>query len=65
MTWHLLADVTAARGTWAALLEPLGPGRVGHWVVIDGVSHDGLVLVRDPAGDAYAIPLADFVILWG
>lgn len=65
ITWELVSDITTLRGTWAALLEPLGLGPIGHWVVIDGISDDGLVLVRDPVGDAYGIPLADFALLWG
>lgn len=65
VTWELVSVLTTERGTWAALLEPMGLGDVGHWVVVDGVSHDGLVLVRDPVGEAYGIPLPDFAALWG
>jgi len=65
VNWRLIDGLTAERGSWAALLEPMGFGRVGHWVVVDGVSTDGLVLVRDPKGSAYGVPLSDFAILWG
>ena len=65
ISWHLVNKISMTRGTWAALLEPLGLGQVGHWVVIDGVTDDGVVLVRDPVGEAYGIPMADFAELWG
>lgn len=51
-------------GTWAALLEPNGPRRVGHWVVVDGLSEQEGVWVRDPVGQAYGIPVAEFLSLW-
>jgi ABC-type bacteriocin/lantibiotic exporter with double-glycine peptidase domain len=63
--WELLDFITRSRGTWAALLEPFGLAQMGHWVVVDGVSSEGLVLVRDPEGAAYGIPLGDFAELWG
>ena len=53
---------TAAR--WAALLEPQGPRHVGHWVVVDGVDRELLILVRDPVGEAYGIPMLEFLGLW-
>lgn len=65
VTWELLHLLSRTRGTWAALLEPSGLGTVGHWIVVDGVSQDGLVLVRDPAGESYGLPLASFVDMWG
>ncbi len=63
--WALLDRLTEAAGTWAALLEPLGLGAVGHWVVVDGVSDDGLVLIRDPKGEAYGMTVNDFALVWG
>ncbi len=48
------------RGTWAALLEPYGYRSAGHWVVVDGIDAAGVVLVRDPVGLAYGIPLEEF-----
>lgn len=62
--WELIAHISDTRGTWAALLEPHGPRHVGHWVVVDGISEDGIVRVRDPVGEAYGIPLAEFLSLW-
>jgi len=61
---ELVEFVCRRAGSWAALLEPFGPRRAGHWVVVDGVSPEGLVLVRDPAGSAYGIPMDDFARLW-
>lgn len=54
----------ARRGSWAALLEPRGPTLVGHWVVVDGLARDGLALIRDPVGAAYAVPVNQFEALW-
>lgn len=65
ISWGLVDFISRSRGTWAALLEPHGFGHVGHWVVVDGVSGDGLVLVRDPVGASYGVPLGDFAELWG
>lgn len=64
VTWKLLRALTDRYGSWAALLEPRGFRQVGHWVVVDGISDDGVVWVRDPAGSAYGIPLTDFAELW-
>jgi ABC-type bacteriocin/lantibiotic exporter with double-glycine peptidase domain len=50
--------------SWAALLEPGGPKHVGHWVVVDGVDVELLVMVRDPIGAAYGIPITEFLGLW-
>ena len=60
----LVQYLSDSRGSWAALLEPHGPRHVGHWVVVDGLSPDGLVLVRDPDGDAYGTPVEEFLTLW-
>lgn len=65
ITWELVDYISRARGTWAALLEPFGPLRTGHWVVVDGIDQEGLILVRDPAGSAYCVPLGTFARLWG
>jgi ABC-type bacteriocin/lantibiotic exporter with double-glycine peptidase domain len=64
VTRELVEFISGRAGSWAALLEPFGPTRAGHWVVVDGVSGDGLVLIRDPAGSAYGIPMDDFGRLW-
>lgn len=63
-TWDLVACISASQRSWAALLEPHGPRHVGHWVVIDDVSRERLVLVRDPVGRAYGIPMMEFLSLW-
>ena len=65
VTWSLVAEVCVSRGTWAALLEPHGHRLPGHWVVVDGITDEGLVLIRDPVGVAYGMPLRDFAVLWG
>ena len=65
INWELVDYLTTSRGSWAALLEPDGPTQLGHWVVVDGITSDGLVLIRDPSGAAYALPLGDFAGLWG
>lgn len=59
-SWMFVAQLTAERGSWAALLEPHGFHHIGHWVVVDGVSEDGIVWVRDPIGLAYGIPIEEF-----
>lgn len=56
--------LTRSRGSWGALLEPFGFRSVGHWVVVDGIDSAGVVLVRDPVGQAYGIPLEEFGALW-
>lgn len=43
-----LASVLTKTGSWAALLK--AGGRGAHWVVVDGVSRDGIMRVRDPGG---------------
>ncbi len=63
-TWDLVCEIGEDKGSWAALLEPFGPTHVGHWVVVDGVTGDGLVLVRDPIGESYGIPIQEFLTLW-
>jgi ABC-type bacteriocin/lantibiotic exporter with double-glycine peptidase domain len=50
------------RGSWAAQLIPHGY-RDGHWVVIDGLTEDDMIVVRDPAGSSYRMPLAEFADL--
>ena len=62
--WELLSRLSETRGTWSALLEPHGPRHVGHWVVVDGISDDGVVLLRDPEGSAYGTPIEEFLSLW-
>lgn len=62
--WELLEHLTRRYGTWAALLEPGGFRSVGHWVVVDGVTVDGLVAIRDPVGQVYGMPLGAFAELW-
>ena len=64
VTWELVGGLSRDLGTWAALLEPYGYRRAGHWVVVDGITEEGVVEIRDPAGEAYGIPLGDFAALW-
>lgn len=47
--------------SWATLL---GPGRIGHWVVVDGRDAEGRVLVRDPIGVRRRYPLGAFLEAW-
>lgn len=61
---QFIEDMTRERGSWAALLEPHGYRRAGHWVVVDGVSPEGEVLIRDPRGLAYGLAPQDFLRLW-
>lgn len=61
---ELVTDISAQRGSWAALLEPTGFREVGHWVVVDGVSDDEVILIRDPDGSAYGMPITEFLELW-
>lgn len=49
------------RGSWAALL---GRGRVGHWVVVDGIAADGRVKVRDPSGHRRLFRMDEFLAEW-
>ena len=65
VSWELLDFLCHSRGSWAALLQPRGPTSVGHWVVVDSITDEGLVLVRDPAAGAHGIPLGDFAAVWG
>ena len=62
--WNLVAALADSKGTSAALFEPLGFRHDGHWVVVDGISQEGVVWVRDPAGKAYGVPIAEFLDLW-
>jgi hypothetical protein len=64
VSWELIEQLSGSFGTFAALLQPNGPVAVGHWVVVDGITSDGLVLVRDPIGAAYGVPLGDFAVVW-
>ena len=47
-------------GSWAAML---GRGRVGHWVVVDGVQ-GGNVLIRDPARGTVEMAVDVFIEVW-
>lgn len=55
-------EVLGGRGSWAAQLIPHGR-RDGHWVVIDGLTEDDMLIVRDPIGSSYRMPLAEFADL--
>ena len=60
---YVLMQRANRHGTWAVLLLPNGPNHVGHWVVVDNIYPDSVV-VRDPVGQAFRIPIGDFVQLW-
>jgi hypothetical protein len=38
-------------------------GRRPHAIVVDGIT-DGMVLIRDPLGEAYKVTIEDFLCLW-
>lgn len=63
-SWDFVAGLTIERGSWAALFEPGGYRSIGHWVVVDEVSADGLVSIRDPRGEAITLPMEEFLRLW-
>ena len=50
------------RGSWAVLLVP-AKLREGHWVVVDGVTEEGAVAVRDPVGASYRMPSSELLHL--
>jgi len=60
----VVREICIRHGSWAALLEPHGFRRVGHWVVVDQVNNDGVILLRDPVGEAYGISAEEFASLW-
>ncbi len=50
-------------GSWSAMMWD--GGRVGHWVVVDGVNNAGMVMIRDPFnGTSYEMTQADFLNTW-
>ncbi len=52
----------ALRGrSWAALL---GPGRMGHWVVVDGLDRTDRVAVRDPTGHRRRFTVGAWTAAW-
>lgn len=57
---HSAFGALNATGSWAAML---GRGRVGHWVVVDGVQ-GGNVLLRDPARGAAGVSIDIFMEIW-
>lgn len=60
----LVANLCTA-GSWAALLEPSGVNHVGHWVVVDAVDVErAVIVVRDPIGLAFGVPIVAFTALW-
>lgn len=63
-TAPLVSWLCRRRGSWAALLLPTGHRDVGHWVVVDAVSNESVILVRDPVGQAYGMLADEFLRLW-
>lgn len=57
---HSAFSALISRGSWAAML---GRGKIGHWVVVDGV--DGAsVLIRDPASGVRTMTIEAFLEAW-
>lgn len=53
-----------AGGNWAAMLWETG-SKIGHMVIVDGLSSDGYVLIRDPwEGTRYKMHKSDFLQYW-
>jgi hypothetical protein len=51
-------------GSWSAMMWESG-ARTGHWVVVEGISPEGLVKVRDPFdATRYEMTQSDFVKSW-
>lgn len=63
-SWDFVAALTAEQVSWAALLEPGGFRATGHWVVVDDVSIEGIVTLRDPRGEVVLQPMEEFLVLW-
>jgi hypothetical protein len=74
-TWKKLAGAMSETGTWIAdVRESFAEGSVGHAVVVDAVSRDGVVSVRDPwpfiggergmTGTAYEVAWEEFFARW-
>ncbi len=57
---HGAFDALNAGGSWAAML---GRGRIGHWVVVDGVE-GGSVVLRDPARGVTRMAVDAFMEAW-
>ncbi len=57
---HGAFDALNASGSWGAML---GRGRIGHWVVVDGVER-GHVLLRDPARGMIRMAFDEFMEAW-
>ncbi|MBV9920356.1 MAG: hypothetical protein JOY78_05810 [Pseudonocardia sp.] len=57
-------DLLVSRGPWAAEFE--GAGGCLHYVVVDGVTRNGLLRIRDPfgQGSTYLMRRADFLRVW-
>lgn len=50
--------------SWMAQMKEFG-NRVGHMVVVDGLDHTGLVLIRDPwEGTRYKMNIDEFLNVW-
>jgi hypothetical protein len=57
-------DLLVGRGAWAAELR--GAGGCIHYVVVDGLTRDGFVRIRDPRGEGstYLMRRAEFLRVW-
>lgn len=57
-------EVLNTTGSWIAMLWETG-GKIGHMVVVDGVSEQGYVLIRDPwQATRYKMRQDDFLQYW-
>jgi len=57
-------DLLTARGRWSAELQ--GEGGCVHFVVVDGLTKDGLVRIHDPRGQGttYLMTQEEFLRVW-
>jgi filamentous hemagglutinin len=58
-----LSDLMRLNRPWIALL---GAGKVGHFVVVDGLDELGRLMIRDPGdgGLTYRMTISDFEDAW-
>lgn len=63
-TYSQVFEALNTTGSWAAILWEVGAS-IGHMVVIDGISNDGYILIRDPwQGTRYKMIKDDLLLYW-